>query len=204
MILIAVGGLRLRGFRHATVLVTELPGSRRCTTRPFPGDHAAVSPAGVDRSRLFSIGSRRLSDRVGRKLVIFMTGCLTGGGFVVLFSGVTGWIVPVVWMASFYPAFFAYRHFARPVSRFETGARPPIAPPLLGACATPVGDPRGRGELRARRRNLRFTSTPMGPRSPWLYSRPRSLITLIAIPVPARTVRQNAGGDFRMTRKTVC
>jgi putative MFS transporter len=53
-----------------------------------------------------SIITGRLSDRVGRKLVIFMTGCLTGGGFVVLFSGVTGWIVPVVWMASFY-GFFA-------------------------------------------------------------------------------------------------
>jgi MFS family permease len=53
-----------------------------------------------------SIISGRLSDRIGRKLVIFATGSLTGIGFAVLYSGVTGWIVPVVWMASFY-GFFA-------------------------------------------------------------------------------------------------
>lgn len=53
-----------------------------------------------------SIITGRLSDRIGRKRVIFTTGCLTGIGFAVLYSGVTGWIVPVVWMASFY-GFFA-------------------------------------------------------------------------------------------------
>ncbi|HEX3674244.1 MAG TPA: MFS transporter [Rhizomicrobium sp.] len=53
-----------------------------------------------------SIITGRLSDRIGRKLVIFLTGCLTGGGFIVLFSGITGWIVPLAWMASFY-GFFA-------------------------------------------------------------------------------------------------
>jgi MFS family permease len=53
-----------------------------------------------------SVLTGRLSDRIGRKRVIFLTGCLTGIGFAVLFSGVTGWVVPVVWMASFY-GFFA-------------------------------------------------------------------------------------------------
>ncbi len=53
-----------------------------------------------------SILTGRLSDRIGRKLVVFTTCCLTGAGFIVLYSGVTGWIVPVVWMASFY-GFFA-------------------------------------------------------------------------------------------------
>jgi putative MFS transporter len=53
-----------------------------------------------------SIITGRLSDRIGRKRVVFTTGCLTGIGFAVLYSGVTGWIVPVVWMASFY-GFFA-------------------------------------------------------------------------------------------------
>jgi MFS family permease len=53
-----------------------------------------------------SIITGRLSDRIGRKRVVFTTGCLTGVGFLVLFSGITGWIVPVVWMASFY-GFFA-------------------------------------------------------------------------------------------------
>jgi putative MFS transporter len=53
-----------------------------------------------------SIVTGRLSDRIGRKLVVFITGCLTGAGFVVLYSGVSGWIVPAMWMASFY-GFFA-------------------------------------------------------------------------------------------------
>jgi len=53
-----------------------------------------------------SIITGRLSDRIGRKRVVFTTGCLTGIGFAVLYSGVSGWIVPVVWMASFY-GFFA-------------------------------------------------------------------------------------------------
>ncbi|HEY2070088.1 MAG TPA: MFS transporter [Rhizomicrobium sp.] len=53
-----------------------------------------------------SILTGRLSDRIGRKLVVFFTCTLCGLGFVGLFSGITGWPVPLLWLASFY-GFFA-------------------------------------------------------------------------------------------------
>ncbi|HEY1630867.1 MAG TPA: MFS transporter [Rhizomicrobium sp.] len=53
-----------------------------------------------------SIMTGRLSDRIGRKRVVFTTGCLTGIGFFFLFSGIHGWPVPFLWMMSFY-GFFA-------------------------------------------------------------------------------------------------
>jgi MFS family permease len=53
-----------------------------------------------------SILTGRLSDRIGRKLVVFFTCCLTGMGFVGFFSGIHGWPIPFLWLASFY-GFFA-------------------------------------------------------------------------------------------------
>ncbi|HXL99714.1 MAG TPA: MFS transporter, partial [Rhizomicrobium sp.] len=62
-------------------------------------------PGGVAGLGL-SILTGRLSDRIGRKRVVFFTCLLTGLGFAGLFSGITGWPVPLLWLASFY-GFFA-------------------------------------------------------------------------------------------------
>jgi MFS family permease len=49
----------------------------------------------------------RLSDRFGRRLVVFlmMSGC--GIAYAVFFSGVQGWVVPALWIAAFFGFFSA-------------------------------------------------------------------------------------------------
>ncbi len=49
----------------------------------------------------------RLSDRIGRKLVIFLMMSVCGGAYAVFFSGVQGAIVPVLWIAAFFGYFTA-------------------------------------------------------------------------------------------------
>jgi MFS family permease len=47
----------------------------------------------------------RLSDRVGRKRVVFWMMLVTAIGYAAFFSGLRGWIVPPLWIVAFFGYF---------------------------------------------------------------------------------------------------
>ncbi len=49
-----------------------------------------------------NIFAGRLSDRIGRKTVIFFCAICCGGGYAVFFSGVGGWILPASWIVALF------------------------------------------------------------------------------------------------------
>ena len=49
----------------------------------------------------------QLSDHIGRKRVLFLMMAVCGAAYVVFFSGVRGWIVPVFWITAFFGFFSA-------------------------------------------------------------------------------------------------
>jgi putative MFS transporter len=44
----------------------------------------------------------RISDRIGRKVVIVLCGALCAGSFAVFFSGIGGWQLPAAWIAAIF------------------------------------------------------------------------------------------------------
>ena len=49
----------------------------------------------------------RLSDRFGRRLVVFLMMSVCGIAYAAFFSGIQGWIVPALWIAAFFGFFSA-------------------------------------------------------------------------------------------------
>lgn len=49
----------------------------------------------------------RASDSYGRKLVVFTMMAVCGGGYAVFFSGLSGWVIPPLWIVAFFGFFSA-------------------------------------------------------------------------------------------------
>jgi MFS family permease len=67
-----------------------------------PHQVTALFLAGGLLSVVGNIAAGRLSDRIGRKIVIFFCMICCGGGYAVFFSGVGGWILPVSWIVALF------------------------------------------------------------------------------------------------------
>ncbi|HTT97307.1 MAG TPA: MFS transporter [Rhizomicrobium sp.] len=57
----------------------------------------------------------RLSDRIGRKLTIFLMMTLSGAAYAVFFSGIQGAVIPVLWITAFF-GFFTASSLSRSLS----------------------------------------------------------------------------------------
>jgi len=49
----------------------------------------------------------RASDRLGRKLVVFLMMALSGGAYAAFYSGMQGWMIPPLWIVAFFGFFTA-------------------------------------------------------------------------------------------------
>jgi predicted MFS family arabinose efflux permease len=54
-----------------------------------------------------NIRTGRLSDRIGRRRVIFLMMVVTGAAYATFYSGIRGWIIPPLWITAFFGYFAA-------------------------------------------------------------------------------------------------
>jgi MFS family permease len=75
---------------------------------------AVMIPGGLVALRL-NIWTGRLSDRIGRRRVIFLMMLICAIAYAAFYSGIRGWIVPLVWVAAFF-GYFAAASLIRGIS----------------------------------------------------------------------------------------
>jgi MFS family permease len=67
-----------------------------------PGQVSLLFVAGGVLSVIGNIAAGRVSDRLGRKRTLFVTTLIAGCGFAVFYSGIGGWILPVLWVVALF------------------------------------------------------------------------------------------------------
>ncbi|HVP84683.1 MAG TPA: MFS transporter [Rhizomicrobium sp.] len=67
-----------------------------------PGQVSLLFVAGGLLSVIGNIAAGRLSDRLGRKRTLFVTTLIGGAGFALFYSGIGGWILPVLWVLALF------------------------------------------------------------------------------------------------------
>jgi MFS family permease len=67
-----------------------------------PGQVTLVFLFGGLCSVIGNVIAGRVSDRVGRKRMLFFTTAVAGGGFALFYSGIGGWILPLFWIVALF------------------------------------------------------------------------------------------------------
>ncbi len=67
-----------------------------------PGQVSLLFVAGGLLSVIGNVAAGRWSDRLGRKRTLFFTTLIGGAGFAVFYSGIGGWILPVLWVVALF------------------------------------------------------------------------------------------------------
>jgi len=83
----------------ATVLMSKY---LQQTHHYSPGDITIMFTGGGLIAVAGNIFAGRISDRFGRKRVLFFCAALSGAGFAVFYSGIGGWVLPVSWIVAIF------------------------------------------------------------------------------------------------------
>jgi len=67
-----------------------------------PGQVTMVFLFGGICSVIGNVIAGRVSDRIGRKRMLFITTLIGGAGFALFYSGISGWILPVLWIVALF------------------------------------------------------------------------------------------------------
>lgn len=67
-----------------------------------PGQVSILFVVGGFVSVIGNVTAGRLSDRLGRKRTLFVTALIGGAGFALFYSGIGGWILPILWVVALF------------------------------------------------------------------------------------------------------